>query len=85
MFGSSENQRLVPSTLALRTVIEKMHEQVTLRFFRYAEYRLIDTLCGGITRSDFDLNRISQNARCQLTNIIGVGGGEHQILPLFRQ
>jgi hypothetical protein len=47
--------------------------------------RLLDTVGRRIARRDFDSHRITQEALCELADILGIRRREHEILPLRGQ
>ena len=50
-----------------------------------AERDLFDTFGRGVARGDLDAHRVAQHARRELTDVVRVGGREHQVLALRRQ
>ena len=80
MLGTRENQNLMPLTL-----LDQVHQQVTLLFFLHAIRALFDQFDGRVARRNLNRQRIMQQPLRQAANVVRVGGGEQQVLALLRQ
>ena len=77
MLGASKDEHLRPIAL-----LDYFSEKLWLRLLRDDIRLLVHTVCGGITRSHFDLDRIVQHGVGQFLHIFGVSRREEQVLTL---
>jgi hypothetical protein len=80
-----EHERLEPRSFIARTILEKMNEKMSFAFFRNFEGELRHTLGCRIPRRHFDRYGITEHAGSEITDIVGIGRREHQILTLCGQ
>ena len=80
MLGAGEDQYLPPLAF-----LDQMHQQMTLLFFLHAIRALFDQFDRSVARCDLYGQRVVQQPFRQSADIVRIGGGEQQVLPLLRQ
>ena len=80
MLGARENQHLPPLAF-----LDQMHQQMPLLFLLHPVRPLFDQFDRRVARRDLDRLGIVQQPFGQAANVVRVGGGEQQVLPLLRQ
>ena len=77
VLGARENQHLAPLAL-----LNQVHQQMPLLLLLHPVRALLDELDGGVARGNLNRQRIVQQALGERANIVRIGRGEQQVLPL---
>ncbi len=80
VLGAGKHQHLLPVVAG-----DEVAQQGNLVGLVARVHQLLDALGGAVARGHFDHRRVVQEASGQLANFVGEGGGEEQVLTLFRQ
>ena len=78
VLGAGEHQHLMPAVF-----LDQVAEHCALARFFDHDHFLVDTIGGGVARRDVDLDRLVEQVRGELADILREGRREQQRLALF--